>query len=339
MPPPEREGGMKRREFLGAISGSVATTWSLVARGQQPDRIRRIGLLEIGYADDPVVQARTAAMREGLEKLGWVVGRNLAIDYRWGVTSFEIGQLLGRELLRLSPDVIFCVGTPGVKALQQATNTTPVVFVFVVEPVDQGIVQSLAHPGGNITGFAYLERTTGAKWLGLLTEIAPKVKHVAYVFGAKAAPFAHFFYEAAQAAGETIGVRIDIDPVVESADFEPILAHLGADGGVIFSPDAFIDNNLNLVIDLAARYRMPAIYGGGGTSAMAGGLISYNLDQLAQFRQAALYLDRILRGEKPADLPVQQPTKFQYVINLKTAKALGLTVPLTMQMTADEVIE
>jgi putative ABC transport system substrate-binding protein len=310
-----------------------------LSRAQQPDRMRRIGLLEIGYADDPAVQARIAALRGQLEKLGWVVGRNLAIDYRWGVTSFETGQLLGRELLSLSPDVILCVGTPSVKAVQQATSTVPIVFVFVVEPVDQGIVQSLAHPGGNSTGFAYLERTTGAKWLALLTEIAPKIKRVAYVFSAKAAPYAHFFYESAQAAGEKMGVRIDIDPVAEPADFEPILAHLGADGGVIVEPDAFLDNNLKLLIDLAARYRVPAIYGGGGASAMAGGLISYNLDQVSQFRQTSIYLDRILRGEKPAELPVQQPTKFQYVINLKTAEALGLSVPLTMQMTADEVIE
>ena len=330
---------MRRREFLGAISGGVAATWSLAARAQQPDRMRRIGLLEIGHADDPAVQARTAAVREELEKLGWVVGRNLAIDYRWGVTSLEMGQLLGRELLSLSPDVILSVGTPGARTLQQATRTVPIVFVFVVEPVDQGIVQSLAHPGGNITGFAYLERTIGAKWLALLTEIAPNVKHVAYVFSPKAAPHAHFFYEAAQAAGEKMGVQIEIDAVAEPADFEPILAHLGADGGAIVEPDAFLDNNLKLVIDLAARYRVPAIYGGGGASAKAGGLMSYNLDQLAQFRQTAVYLDRILRGEKPADLPVQLPTKFQYVINLKTAKALGLAVPLTMQMAADEVIE
>jgi putative tryptophan/tyrosine transport system substrate-binding protein len=278
-------------------------------------------------------------MREALEKLGWVIGRNLAIDYRWGVTKFEIGQLLGKELLSLSPDAILSVGTPSVKALQQATKTVPIVFVFVAEPIDQGIVQSLAHPGGNITGFAYLERATGAKWLALLTEIAPKVKHVAYVFSPQAAPFAHFYYEAAQAAGEKLSVRIDIDPVLQPADFEPILASLGTDGGVIFGNDAFLDSNLTLTIDLAARYRVPAIYGGGGETAKAGGLMSYNLDQLAQFRQTALYLDRILRGEKPADLPVQLPTKFQYVINLKTAKALGLAVPLTMQMSADEVIE
>jgi putative tryptophan/tyrosine transport system substrate-binding protein len=329
---------MRRRNFITLV-GSTAVTWPLSALAQQSDGMRRIGVLEIGHADDPAVQARTAAVKQELEKLGWIVGHNLVIDYRWGVSSIETGQLLGRELLSLSPDVILSVGSPGVKALQQTTKTVPIVFIFVVEPVDQGIVQTLAHPGANITGFAYLERTTGAKWLALLTEVAPSVKHVAYVFDPKAAPYAHFYYEAAQAAAGKIGVQIEIAPVVEPADFEPILAHLGPDGGVIFEPDAFVDNNLKLAIDLAARYRVPAIYGGGGASAKAGGLISYNLDWLAQFRETAPYLDRILRGEKAADLPVQLPTKFQYVINLKTAKALGLTVPLTMQMSADEVIE
>jgi putative tryptophan/tyrosine transport system substrate-binding protein len=329
---------MRRRDFITLV-GSTAVTWPLAALAQQSDGRRRIGVLEIGHVDDPAVQARTAAVKQELEKLGWIVGHNLVIDYRWGVSSIETGQLLGRELLSLSPDVILSVGSPGVKALQQTTKTVPIVFIFVVEPVDQGIVQTLAHPGANITGFAYLERTTGAKWLALLTEVAPSVKHVAYVFDPKAAPYAHFYYEAAQAAAGKIGVQIEIAPVVDPADFEPILAHLGADGGVIFEPDAFVDNNLKLAIDLAARYRVPAIYGGGGASAKAGGLISYNLDWLAQFRETAPYLDRILRGEKAADLPVQLPTKFQYVINLKTAKALGLTVPLTMQMSADEVIE
>ena len=175
--------------------------------------------------------------------------------------------------------------------------------------------------------------------LTLITEIAPKVKHISYVFSPKAAPYAHFYYESAQAAGEKIGVQTDINPVNEPTDIEPILVHLGTDGGVIFNADAFMNNNLKLAIDLAARYRVPAIYGGGSGGAKAGGLISYNLDVPAQVRQIAPYFDRILRGEKPADLPVQQPTQFQYVINLKTAKALGLAVPLSMQMTADEVIE
>jgi putative tryptophan/tyrosine transport system substrate-binding protein len=329
---------MRRRQFISLV-GRGAIAWPLAARAQEGGRMRRIGVLEIGHADDPVVQARIAAMRGALEKLGWVVGRNLAIDYRWGATSIETGTRFADELLDLAPDTILAVGSPAVKALQQMTKSMPVVFVFVAEPVDQGVVQSLAHPGGNITGFAYLERAIGAKWLALLTEVAPKVKHVAYIFGPQAAPFAHFYYEATQAAGEKMGVRIDIDPVMQPADFEPILAHLGADGGVIFGNDAFVDNNIALAIDLTARYRLPALYGGGGETAKAGGLMSYNLDQLAQFRQTALYLDRILRGEKPADLPVQQPTKFQYVINLKTAKALGLDVPLSMQMSADEVIE
>jgi len=325
---------MRRREFLGLVGG--AAIWPLGAQAQQPDRVRRIGWLEIGRSEDPLVQARTTVVREGLERLGWTVGRSLQIEYRWGVTSSETARRLGSELLSFSPDVIFCVGSPGVKALQQATSTVPIVFVFVAEPVDQGVVQSLAHPGGNITGFAYLERTIGSKWLALLIEIAPKIKHVAYVFNPN---YPHFYFEAARTSGEQAGVRVDMSPVTDPADLEPIFSRLGAEGGAIFNPDGFIDNNLKLGIDLTERYRVPAIYGGGGVTARAGCLITYNLDTLAQFGQVAPYLDRILKGEKPADLPVQQPTKFQYGINLKTAKALGLSVPLTMQMTADEVIE
>jgi putative ABC transport system substrate-binding protein len=328
---------VKRREFVALLGGAV--TWPLAARAQQP-AMRRIGWLEQGQPDDPAAQARIAAVRQDLERLGWVVGRNLQIDYRWGVTSVEMAQRLGGELLRLSPDVILSAGSPGVKALQQATSTVPILFIFVAEPVDQGFVQSLSHPGGNITGFAYLERTIGAKWLALLTEIAPKVKRVTYIFSPKAAPYAHFYYESAQAAAGKMGVQLDINPVNEPADIEPILAHLGADdGGVIFNADAFVNNNLKLAIDLAARYRLPAIYGNGSASAKAGCLITYNLDVPAQVRQIAPYFDRILKGEKAADLPVQQPTNFRYTINLKTAKALGLAVPLTMQMTADETFE
>jgi putative ABC transport system substrate-binding protein len=255
------------------------------------------------------------------------------------VANSEIAQTSSADLLSLSPDVILCTGTPALKALQKATTTVPIVFAFIVEPVEQGFVQSLARPGANITGFAYLERTIAAKWLALLTEIAPKIKRVAYIFSPTAAPHAHLYYESAQAVGDNVGVKVDLNPVAETADFEPIMAHLGSEGGAIFSPDAFIDNNLKLGIDLAARYRVPAIYGGGGVSAKEGCLITYNLDWLAQFHQIAPYLDRILRGAKPADLPVQGPTKFQYGINLKTAKALGLTMPLAMQMAADEVVE
>ena len=329
---------MRRREFV-TLLGSAVVASPRIARAQQPERMRRIGWLEIGQSDNRAAQLRTAVVREDLEKLGWVVGRNLQIDYRWGIASPEAAQRFGAELLSLSPDVIFCTGSPATKALQQATSTVPIVFVFVAEPVEQGFVQSLAHPGGNITGFAYLERTIGAKWLALLTEVAPQIRRVVYIFSPNAAPYARFYYEAAQAAGEKVGVQVGISPVAATADFEPALAHLGANAGAIFNPDAVVDNNANLAIDLTARYRVPAIYGGGGVSAGDGCLITYKLDQVAHFHEVAPYLDRILRGEKPAELPVQQPTKFQYGINLKTAKALGLAVPLAVQMTADEVVE
>jgi putative tryptophan/tyrosine transport system substrate-binding protein len=330
---------MHRRAFMTLLGGAAAIALSRSNAQAQTDRIRRIGWLEQGHPDDPAIRARIAAVRDELERLGWSVGRNLQLDIRYGMVSVETGKQLGGELLALSPDVILCAGSPGVKALQQATSTVPIVFILVAEPVDQGFVQSLSHPGGNITGFAYLERTIGAKWLSLLTEIAPKVRRVAYIYNPKAGPYAHFYYEAAQVVAGNMGVQLDIDPVNDPAEFEPILSQLGAAGGAIISADAFLNNNRKLIAELAARYRVPAIYGGGGTSVKDGGLIAYNLDVLAQFRETATYLDRILRGEKPADLPVQQPTRFQYAINLKTAQALGLNVPLTMQMAADEVID
>jgi putative ABC transport system substrate-binding protein len=328
---------LKRREFMTLLGSAAA--WPLAARAQQSERVRRIGWLDNARGDSPNVPARVAAVQQELQKLGWIVGRNLQIDHRWGAISPDTSRRLGADLLGLAPDVILCAGSPAVKALQQATTTVPIVFIMVAEPVDQGLVQSLSHPSGNITGFAYMEHTIGAKWLELLLEIAPKIKRVAYIFSPRAAPFAHFYYEAAEAAGEKIGVRIDINPVNEPAGMESILAHLSGDGGAIFSADGFIDTNLKLSIDLAARYGVPAIYGGGSSAAKAGGLISYNLDLLAQLRQVVSYLDRILRGEKPSDLPVQRPTKFQYAINLKTANALGLTVPLTLLAAADDVIE
>jgi putative ABC transport system substrate-binding protein len=278
-------------------------------------------------------------VREDFAKAGWTVSRNLQIDYRWVVTTPELAQRLGGELLSLSPDVILCAGSPAVKALKQATSTVPIVFVLVAEPVDQGFVQSLDHPGGNITGFTYLERTIGAKWFGLLMEVAPQVKRVAYIFSPKAAPYAHFYYESAVAAAEKRGVRVEMTPVTEPAEIERAFANIGSDGGMIVNPDAFTIYNLGLVIDLAARHRVPAIYGSAGGVAKLGALIVYNLDLLDHYRQAGKYVERILKGENPADLPVQQPTKFQLAINLKTATALGLNVPPLLLATADDVIE
>jgi len=243
---------------------------------------------------------------------------------------------MGGELLSLSPDVILCAGSPGVKALKQATSK---VFVLVAEPVDQGIVQSLDHPGANITGFAYLERTIGEKWFGLLMEVAPQIKRVAYIFSPKAAPYAHFYYESAIAAAEKRDVRVEVAPVTEVAEIERAFANIGSDGGMIVNPDAFMNGNIGLVIDQAAHHRVPAVYGNAGDVAKLGALIVYNLDLLDHYRQGGKYVERILKGESPADLPIQQPTKFQFAINLKTATALGLTVPQLLLIGADEVIE
>jgi len=301
--------------------------------------MRRVGWLDIFREDDPSAQGRVEAVREDLAKAGWTIGRNLQIDYRWAVTTPELAQRLGGELLSSSPDVILCAGSPGVKALKQATSKVPIVFVLVAEPVDQGIVQSLEHPGANVTGFAYLERSIGAKWFGLLMEVAPQVRRIAYIFSPKAAPYAHFYYESAVAAAEKTGVRVEMTPVTELAEIEGAFGNMGSDGGMIVNPDAFMNGNISLVIDLAARHRVPAIYGNAGGVAKLGALIVYNLDLLEHYRQAGKYVDLILRGENPGDLPVQQPTKFQFVINLKTAKALGLSVPQTLLIGADEVIE
>jgi putative ABC transport system substrate-binding protein len=226
--------------------------------------MKRIGWLDNARADDPAAQARVATVRQDLENSGWIVGRNLQIDYRWGVINPEMAQRSGAELLSLVPDVILCAGSPGVKALQQATSSVPIVFVLVAEPVAQGFVHSLARPGANITGFTYLERTVGAKWLELITQIAPKVKRVAYIFSPKAAPYAHFYYESAESAAGKFGVQTEFNPVNEPADVEPIVARVGEDGGIIFNPDAFMLSNIQLVADVPARYRVPAIYGNTG---------------------------------------------------------------------------
>ena len=328
---------MRRREFI-ALVGGAAAAWPLTARAQQGERMRRIGWLDPAPETDPGVQARVTTVQQGLERAGWMIGRNLAIDYRWGAVDVERARRAGAELLNLAPDLILCGGTPAVQALQQATRTVPIVFVAVAEPVAQGFVQSLAHPGGNATGFSYLEPTVGAKWLELLKEIAPRVKRVAYVFGPKVSPYAPLFYKSIEAAGGRLSVETIMAPAEQPAELDPIMVRLGADGGVIFNADAFVLTNRVAAINLAARYRVPAIYGI-PTTVAEGGLMYYRLDLLDLYRQAVAYIDRILKGNKPTDLPVQQPTKFNFEINLKTAKALGLTVPNTLLVSADKVVE
>jgi putative ABC transport system substrate-binding protein len=329
---------VRRRELL-ALLGGTAAAWPLVARAQQPGAMRRMGWLDIAPADDPTIGARRAAVKQELEKRGWTVGRNLQLDYREGAISGERAQRFGAELLGLEPDVILCGNTIAVKALQQQTKTVPLVFVLVAEPVAQGVVQSLAHPGANITGFAFLERTVGARWLQLLREIAPTIKRITYVYNPKASPYAHFYYESLETEAKKLSVATAFTAANEPADLESIVSQAGADAGLIFNPDGFINSNLQLAIDAAARHRVPAIYGTPLGAAQSGGLISYSVDLLALYRQAVTYIDRILKGEKPADLPVQQPTKFELEINLRTAKVLGLEVPLTLQAAADDLIE
>ncbi len=331
-------GHLERRAFITLLGGVAA--WPLAARGQPADRMRRIGWLHFFPESDPGSQVHAVAFQQGMEKLGWTIGRNLAVDYRWGAFNVERARVIAAELLNLVPDVIISGGTPGALAFQQITRTVPIVFAVVTEPVTQGIVQSLAHPGGNMTGFSYVEPPIGAKWVELLKDIAPQVTRVALVFNPDASPQSRFFYQSMEAAAPKFAVQAVMVPVRMTGDIEQAMATMGHEpgGGLIISTDAFLYTNRKLIIELAARHRLPAIYGILGTAA-EGGLIYYGVDVVDQYQRAAGYVDRILRGTKPADLPVQLPTKFSLTINAKTAKALGLNVPDKLLVAADEVIE
>jgi putative tryptophan/tyrosine transport system substrate-binding protein len=330
---------MKRREFI-ALLGSAAMAWSLAARAQQPGRVRRIGVLGVPIEIDPQSQRRAAAFREGLENLGWTVGRNLQIDYRWGISDDERAQAAAAELLRLAPELVLANSPPAVRAVQRAAPTMPIVFVAVSEPVSLGLVASLAHPGGNTTGFTNLEPSIGGKWLEMLKGINPRTARVALMFSPEGSPLAPLFFRSMEAAAPKFGVDTVMAPVHELAEIEATMTKLGREPGcgLIFPPDTFTTAHHKEIVELAARYQLPAIYAFQYFAA-AGGLISYGPDVVDQFRRAAAYVDRILRGQRAGDLPVQQPTKFELVINLKTAKALGLTIPPSLLARADEVIE
>jgi putative tryptophan/tyrosine transport system substrate-binding protein len=329
---------VRRREFISLFGGAVAA-WPLTVRAQQPERVRRIGVLMVLNENDPQSQGRVTAFQQGLENLGWTVGRNLAIDYRWGVSSDERARASAAQLLRLAPDLILANGVSAVRAAQQATRTVPIVFIGASEPVALGLVASLARPGGNTTGFTNLEPSVGGKWVELLKEIAPSVTRVALIFN-PASPSPVQFMLPAQAAGVGLGLETGEVHVHDAAEIEMVLAGLGREPGVglIFPPDTFTGFHRQLIVELAARYRLPAIYPFGFFAA-AGGLLSYGPDVTDQFRRSVTYVDRILRGETPGDLPVQQPTKFEFVINLRAVKALGLDIPPTLLARADEVIE
>jgi putative ABC transport system substrate-binding protein len=330
---------MRRREFV-TLLGGTAVGWPLAALAQHPDRMRRIGALIVFSENDPSSQGRIAAFQQGLAKLGWIVGRNLQIDYRWSISDDERARSATTELLALAPDVILANATTAVAASKRATRSVPIVFTGVSEPVAQGLVASLTHPGGNITGFTNLEPSVGAKWLELLKEIAPSVTRVAVMFAPASSRAIPLFQDSVKLAAPKFGVELIEAPVHDSASIEVVLTGLAREprGGLVVPPDPFLASHLKLILEMTARHQLPAIYPF-RYFVGAGGLVSYGPDVEDQFQQAAGYVDRILRGEKPGDLPVQQPTKFEFVINLKTAKALGLTIPDKLLALADEVLE
>ncbi len=329
---------MRRRDFIKSIAGS-AVAWPVVTRAQQPDQMRRIGVI-ISYSDDdPEVRPRLAALVQGLKVLGWTDGRNIHIEYRYTAGDAERARKYAEELVALAPDVIVAGNTSTLGALQQATRTVPIVFAGVVDPVGAGFVDSLARPGGNITGFTQFEYGLSGKWLELLKEIVPRVTRVAVLRDVTVA-VAHAEFAAAQAVAPSLGVEISPLGVRDTDEIERGIAAFarGSNGGLIVASSPGTFRYRKLITTLAIRHRLPAVYPFRYFVDL-GGLISYGSDRIDQFRSAAGYIDRILKGEKPSDLPVQAPTKYQLVVNLKTAKALGLTVPSSVLARADEVIE
>jgi putative ABC transport system substrate-binding protein len=329
---------MRRRDFIKGIVGS-ATVWPLAAHAQQGKRMRRIGMLMNLASDDAEEEARVAAFHQELQRLGWTVGRNVQIDYRWGAGNADLIRKFAAELVALAPDVILSAGSPSVAALQQTTRTVPVVFVGVVDPVSSGFVDSLAEPGGNITGFALYEYNISGKWLELLKEIAPGVTRVAVIRDA-ALSAGGGQLGVIQAVAPSVGVEVVPISVRDAGEIERAITAFARlpNGGLIVTGSTLAGVHRDLLVTLAARYKLPAIYYG-RYPVVGGGLMSYGPEFVDQYRDAASYVDRILKGEKPADLPVQTPTKYELVINLKTARALGLDVPPTLRAHADEVIE
>jgi ABC-type uncharacterized transport system substrate-binding protein len=330
---------MKRREVLTLLGGAAAT-WPLAARAQQPDQVRRIGVL-MGYAEnDSEAQAWVAAFREGLQNLGWAEGRNIRIDTRWAAADAEAMQRFAQELVALQPDLILSHTTPTTASLLQQTRTIPIIFVNVSDPVGSGFVASLPRPGGNVTGFINMEPTMSGKWLELLKEIAPRVARVAIVFNPATAPYAEYYLNPFKVAAPSFGVEPIVAPVHDASELESVVAGQAREPntGLIVMPDSFLNVHRVEITSLAARYRLPTVYPY-RLFAEVGGLLSYGNDILDNYRRAATYADRILKGTKPSELPVQAPVKFELVINLKTAKALGLDVPSFLQQRADEVIE
>ena len=332
------EVSMRRREFITLVGGAAA--WPMAARAQQNERVRRIGVLVASPADDAEWKARLAAFNDGLAQLGWIEGRNVRVDTRWATTNADDLRKQAAELVATTPDVLVAAsGTSSVAPLLQATRTVPIVFAIVVDPVGAGFVASLARPGGNATGFTMFEYGMSGKWLELLKQIAPGVTRAAVLRDPAIASGIGQF-GAIQAVAPSLGVELSPVDVRDAPEIERAVAAFAGipNGGLVVTGSPSSTIHRDLIIALAARHKLPAVYWERFYVA-AGGLISYGPDRLDQYRQAAGYVDRILKGEKAADLPVQVPTKFQIVINQRTAKALGITVPQSVLARADEVIE
>jgi len=330
--------GMRRREFVILLGGSAAAAWPLAAHAQQSNRLRVVGVLLAMAPDDPEAQLRVKAFEAGLRELGWTEGRNLRLEYRWAAGDAALLRKQATELVGLAPDLILATSTPVLAALRQE-NPLPIVFVQVTDPIGGGFVPNLARPGGSLTGFTSFEFTIGSKWLEALKHVAPAVTRVALIFNPDTAPFAHMFWQPVEDAAPSFDVEPMQAPVRDVGEIErTVAAFARQNGGLMVLPDVSTTNHRDLIIALAARHRLPAVYPY-RYFATSGGLMSYGSDLADVYRRAASYVDRILKGAVPGDLPVQAPAKFEFVINLKTANALGLTVPPLWLGRADEVIE
>jgi putative ABC transport system substrate-binding protein len=328
---------VRRREFITLLGGAAAT-WPLAARAQQPERVRRIGVLIALAESDKEAQSWVATFREELRKLGWTEGRNIKIDTRWAIADVESMKRFAKELVALQPDFILTSSTPATAAMLQYTRTIPIIFVLVADPVGSGFVASLPRPGGNVTGFTPIEGSLGGKWVELLKEIAPQIARVTLMFNPPTATFVEGYLNPFKAAAASLGVEANVAPVHDMPEVEFLVSASEPNSGVVVIPDAFTISHRAEITLLATRYRVPAVYWS-RSFAELGGLISYGPDVVDEYRRAASYADRILKGSKPSELPVQAPVKFELVINVKAAKAIGLDVSPTMLARADEVIE
>jgi putative ABC transport system substrate-binding protein len=333
---------MNRREFITVVGGAAA--WPLAARAQQRERMRRVGVLMNGAASDAFAKLQMKAFTEALSMAGWIEGKNISIEARYNAADIGLARIFAAQLIGLMPDVIFAASTANLAVVREVTNTVPVVFASVSDPVEQGFVASLAKPGGNITGFTAYEFSIGGKWLELLKQTAPDLTRIAVMFNPDTSPQSNFFLRSISAAASALGIAVTTTPIRASADIEPAIANFARqpNGGLILPTDSFMIPRYKLAADTATHHRLPSLGTRREYVVEDGGLMFYGTSRestIGVYGRAANYVDRILRGEKPADLPVQNPTKYELLINLKTAKALGLTVPPTLRALADEVIE